>query len=164
MQDFFLPPQEHSIQHSTNQLRRNLFMPLSPQGSTTAIHSSFGFSAWAFKIYSQSRTMLLGSWWGCLDITPCPSFPTLVACLLQNLSPLTSVPLHTSKNSWLLKLLTVISGPATLTSTVPRTKLRTMEARAFYSAAPCLWNSLPDHPRAQKTAEAFKKGPKSPFI
>ncbi|KAL3066451.1 hypothetical protein OYC64_016411 [Pagothenia borchgrevinki] len=43
----------------------------------------------------------------------------------------------------------------------PRTKLRTMGDRAFCSAAPRLWNALPDHMRAPQTVDAFKKGLKT---
>ncbi|XP_010781086.1 contactin-4-like [Notothenia coriiceps] len=39
----------------------------------------------------------------------------------------------------------------------PRTKLRTMGDWAFCSAAPSLWNALPEHMRAPQTVEAFKK-------
>ncbi|KAL3066845.1 hypothetical protein OYC64_016736 [Pagothenia borchgrevinki] len=43
----------------------------------------------------------------------------------------------------------------------PRTKLRTMGDRAFCSAAPSLWNALPDHLRAPQTVDAFKNGLKT---
>ena len=43
----------------------------------------------------------------------------------------------------------------------PRTKHRTMGDRAFSSAAPRLWKTLPDHLRAPQTVEAFKKGLKT---
>ena len=38
----------------------------------------------------------------------------------------------------------------------PRTHLKTMGMRAFCSAAPRLWNALPDHLRAPQTVESFK--------
>ncbi|XP_010792690.1 deleted in lung and esophageal cancer protein 1-like [Notothenia coriiceps] len=61
--------------------------------------------------------------------------------LKELLTPLTSVRTNRSSNSNLLK--------------PPRTKLRTMGDRAFCSAAPSLWNALPDHMRASQTVESF---------
>nr|XP_055058719.1 uncharacterized protein LOC129442564 [Misgurnus anguillicaudatus] len=43
----------------------------------------------------------------------------------------------------------------------PRTKLRTMGDWAFCSAAPRLWNALPDHLRIPQTVNAFKSGLKT---
>ncbi|XP_034088047.1 uncharacterized protein LOC117556685 [Gymnodraco acuticeps] len=43
----------------------------------------------------------------------------------------------------------------------PRTKLKTMGDRAFCSAAPRLWNALPNQLRTPQTVEAFKKGLKT---
>ena len=40
----------------------------------------------------------------------------------------------------------------------PGTKLRTVGDQAFCSAAPRLWNSLPNHLRAAQTLDSFKKG------
>ena len=42
-----------------------------------------------------------------------------------------------------------------------KTKLRTMGDRAFCSAAPLLWNALPDHLRAPQSVDAFKRGLKT---
>ena len=41
------------------------------------------------------------------------------------------------------------------------TNLKTMGDRAFYAAAPRLWNSLPDHLRAPQSTEAFKRALKT---
>ena len=42
-----------------------------------------------------------------------------------------------------------------------KTKLRTMGDRAFYAAAPLLWNSLPDHLRAPQSVDVYKRGLKT---
>ena len=66
---------------------------------------------------------------------------------------------------YLQELITPQTSNRTLRSTnssllrVPNTKLRTMGDRAFCSAAPRLWNSLPDHLRA--TLDSFKTGLKT---
>ncbi|KAL3055052.1 hypothetical protein OYC64_017878 [Pagothenia borchgrevinki] len=67
--------------------------------------------------------------------------------LKELLTTHTSLRTTRSSNSYLLK--------------PPRTKLRTMGDRAFCSAAPSLWNALPDHMRAPQSVEAFKKGLKT---
>ena len=43
----------------------------------------------------------------------------------------------------------------------PKTKLRTMGDRAFSSAAPRIWNTLPNHLRATQTVHTFKRGLKT---
>ncbi|KAI2645457.1 RNA-directed DNA polymerase from mobile element jockey [Labeo rohita] len=43
----------------------------------------------------------------------------------------------------------------------PRTKTRTLGDRAFCTAAPRLWNALPDHLRAPQASDVFKKGLKT---
>src|SRR4029434_4060684 len=67
--------------------------------------------------------------------------------LQELITPQTSTYTLRSSNSSLLR--------------VPKTKLRTMADRAFCSAAPRLWNSLPDHLRATQTLDSFKAGLKS---
>ena len=42
-----------------------------------------------------------------------------------------------------------------------KTNLKTMGDRAFSSAAPRLWNALPDHLRAPQTLDTFKRGLKT---
>ena len=56
-------------------------------------------------------------------------------------------------NSWECTLRSATKN----TLQIPRTKLRNMGDRAFSSAAPRLWNTLPDHLRAPQTAEPFKR-------
>ena len=67
--------------------------------------------------------------------------------LQEWITPQTSTCTLRSSNSSLLR--------------VPKTKLRTMGDRAFCSAAPHLWNSLPDHLRATQTLDSFKAGLKT---
>ena len=67
--------------------------------------------------------------------------------LQELITPQTSTCTLRSSNSSLLR--------------VPKTKLRTMGDRAFCSAAPRLWNSLPDHLRATQTLDSFKAGLKT---
>jgi len=68
---------------------------------------------------------------------------------------------------YLQELITPLTSTRTLRSTgrsllrVPDTKLRTMGDRAFCSAAPRLWNGLPDHLRATQTLNSFKTGLKT---
>ncbi|XP_060929417.1 uncharacterized protein LOC133003646 [Limanda limanda] len=68
---------------------------------------------------------------------------------------------------YLQELITPQTSTRTLRSTsssllrVPNTKLRTMGDRAFCSAAPRLWNGLPDHLRATQTLDSFKTGLKT---
>ena len=68
---------------------------------------------------------------------------------------------------YLQELITPQTSNRTLRSTnssllrVPNIKLRTMGDRAFCSAAPRLWNSLPDHLRATQTLDCFKTGLKT---
>ena len=47
-------------------------MIFSPQGSTTAMHFSSGSLARASRSSSTSRTVLLGSWWECGNMTASP--------------------------------------------------------------------------------------------
>ncbi|XP_073710666.1 uncharacterized protein [Misgurnus anguillicaudatus] len=49
----------------------------------------------------------------------------------------------------------------TNTLNIPRTKLCSMGGRAFSSAAPRLWNALPEHLRAPQTIDVFKKNLKT---
>ncbi|XP_078147037.1 uncharacterized protein LOC144542992 [Centroberyx gerrardi] len=68
---------------------------------------------------------------------------------------------------YLQELITPQTSTRTLRSTnslllrAPSTKLRTMGDRAFCSAAPRLWNSLPNHLRAAQTLDSFKTGLKT---
>lgn len=68
---------------------------------------------------------------------------------------------------YLKELLTPSTTSRSLRSTnlnrllLPKTKLSTMGDRAFCSAAPRIWNALPDHLRAPQTIETFKKGLKT---
>ncbi|CAM4473070.1 unnamed protein product [Leuciscus chuanchicus] len=67
--------------------------------------------------------------------------------LKELLTPQTSTRALRSASAYLLK--------------PPRTKLRTMGDRAFCSAAPSLWNALPDYRRTPQTLDAFKRGLKT---
>ena len=72
------------------------------------------------------------------------------------LSLLTHQCIHGHAPQYLKELLTLRSATKNTLQTL-RTKLHTMGDRAFSSAAPRLWNTLPDHLRAPQTAEAFKR-------
>ncbi|XP_078115027.1 uncharacterized protein LOC144523380 [Sander vitreus] len=84
-----------------------------------------------------------------------------------NVSLLTHQCIHGDAPLYLKELL----GPQTSTRSLrsgsayllkhPRTKLRTMGDGAFCSAAPRLWNALPDHLRTPQTVDAFKRGLKT---
>ena len=83
------------------------------------------------------------------------------------ISLLTHQCIHGNAPPYLKELLTPQTTARTLRSTStnllhqPRTKLRTQGDRAFYSAAPRLWNALPDHLRAPQTVAVFKRGLKT---
>ena len=68
---------------------------------------------------------------------------------------------HGNAPSYLKELLTPQTSSQSLCSTnshrlhPPRTEFCTFGDRAFCSAAPCLWNSLPDYLRAPQTVECF---------
>lgn len=68
---------------------------------------------------------------------------------------------------YLKELLTPSTTSRSLRSTnlnrllLPKTKLSTMGDQAFCSAAPQIWNALPDHLRAPQIIETFKKGLKT---
>jgi len=78
-------------------------------------------------------------------------------------SLLTHQCIHGHAPLYLQELLQHQSSSSTLRSAntntlhVPRTKLCSMGGRAFSSAAPKLWNALPDHLRAPKTTDVFKQ-------
>ena len=82
-------------------------------------------------------------------------------------SLLTHQCIHGHAPQYLKELLTPHPTTRTLRSAnsntlkTPRTKLRTMGDRAFCSAAPRLWNALPDHLRAPQTTDAFKRNLKT---
>lgn len=69
--------------------------------------------------------------------------------------------------SYLKVLVTIQTTTRSLRSTnsnrllPPKTKLSTMGDRAFCSAAPRVWNALPDHLRVSQHTETFKKGLKT---
>ncbi|XP_072560565.1 uncharacterized protein [Paramormyrops kingsleyae] len=75
--------------------------------------------------------------------------------------------IHGNAPLYLKELLTPLTLTRSQRSTnansllLPRTKLSTMGDRAFCSAAPRLWNTLPHHLRAPQTIENFKKGLKT---
>ena len=79
-------------------------------------------------------------------------------------SLLTHQCIHGNVPPYLKELLTPTTTARSLRSNnsnrlhLPRTKLSTMGDRAFCSAAPRIWNALPDHLRALQTTETFKKG------
>jgi hypothetical protein len=85
-------------------------------------------------------------------------FKILLLCyrILNDLAP-----------SYLAELLTSYSPTRSLRSSskslllVPKTRLKTYGDRAFSSAAPALWNTLPDHVKHAKSTSAFKCGLKT---
>ena len=80
---------------------------------------------------------------------------------------LTHKCIHGLAPTYLQELITLQSTTRTLRSTntlllqVPRTRLSTMGDRAFCSAAPRLWNSLPTQLRAAQSLDSFKTGLKT---
>ncbi|XP_072571304.1 uncharacterized protein [Paramormyrops kingsleyae] len=82
-------------------------------------------------------------------------------------SLLTHQCLHGTAPTYLKDLLTPQTSVRSLRSSstfllkTQRTKLRTMGDRAFCSAAPRLWNALPDHLRAPQNVATFKCGLKT---
>lgn len=82
-------------------------------------------------------------------------------------SLLTHQCLHGTAPTYLKDLLTPQTSTRSLRSSsthllkTPRTKLHTMGDRAFCSAAPRLWNALPDHLRAPQATDTFKCGLKT---
>ncbi len=87
--------------------------------------------------------------------------------IVYKVSLLTHQCIHGDAPSYLKELLTPQSSKRTLRSAstyllkTPRTKLRTMGDRAFCSAAPSLWNALPDHLRTPQPVDVFKRGLKT---
>ncbi len=79
--------------------------------------------------------------------------------IVYKVSLLTHQCIHGDAPSYLKELLTPQSSKRTLRSAStyilkpPRTKLRTMGDRAFCSAAPSLWNALPDHLRTPQPVD-----------
>ena len=79
------------------------------------------------------------------------------ASIDYNVSLLTHQCIHGKAPSYLKELLTPQTSPRPLCSTnshrlhPPRTKFRTLGDRAFCSATPHLWNSLPEYLRAPQT-------------
>ena len=79
------------------------------------------------------------------------------ASIDYNVSLLTHQCIHGKAPSYLKELLTPQTSPRPLCSTnshrlhPPRTKFRTLGDRAFCSATPRLWNSLPEYLRAPQT-------------
>uniref|UniRef100_A0A3B1KGG3 Reverse transcriptase domain-containing protein n=1 Tax=Astyanax mexicanus TaxID=7994 RepID=A0A3B1KGG3_ASTMX len=75
--------------------------------------------------------------------------------------------IHGNAPPYLKELLTPQTSSRSLRSAnsnrllLPRTKLSTMGDRAFCSAAPRLWNALPDELRAPQSIDSFKKGLKT---
>ena len=80
------------------------------------------------------------------------------------ISLLTHQCIYGNAPPYLKELLTPQTPARTLRSTStnllhqPRTKLHPQGDLAFYSAAPRLWNALPDHLRAPQTGAVFKRG------
>ncbi|KAK0156597.1 hypothetical protein N1851_000029 [Merluccius polli] len=80
---------------------------------------------------------------------------------------LTHICIHGHAPTYLQELITLQSTPRTLRSTntlllqVPSTRLSTMGDRAFCSAAPRLWNSLPTQLRATQSLDSFNTGLKT---
>ena len=78
-------------------------------------------------------------------------------------SLLTHQCIHGNAPHYLQELLTPqptsrsLRSANTNTLHMPRTKLHSMGDRAFSSAAPRLWNALPDHLRAPQPLETFKR-------
>ena len=83
------------------------------------------------------------------------------------ISLLTHQCLHGNAPAYLKELLVPQTSSRTLRSStanllrVPRTKLCSIGDRAFCSAAPSLWNALPDHLRAPQTVDSFKRSLKT---
>ena len=83
------------------------------------------------------------------------------------ISLLTHQCIHGHAPQYLKELLTTQTSTISLRSAtnntlhVPRTKLCTMGDRAFSSAAPRLWNTLPEYLRAPQTVDVFKRGLKT---
>ena len=123
----------------------------------------------ASKGSSVCKTVLLGSWWACacmntlhpssFHFTGLPSPPGLTT---RSPYSLTSVSMATpppiSKNCQPHKPHLDPSAPQIHTVSTPSS---TPWDRAFCSATPRLWNSLPDYLRAPQTVECFKKWLKS---
>lgn len=82
-------------------------------------------------------------------------------------SLLTHQCIHGHAPSYLKELINPQTTTRSLRSThsnllhIPRTRLRTMGDRAFCTAAPHLWNGLPDSLRAPQSTDCFKKGLKT---
>ena len=80
---------------------------------------------------------------------------------------LTHKCIHGHAPTYLQELITLQSTTRTLRSTntlllqIPSTRLSTMGDRAFRSAAPHLWNSLPIQMRAIQNLDSFKIGLKT---
>src|SRR4029434_5070092 len=153
-------------------MQRSLSTPLSPQDWTIVIRFSMGSLARTTNLqYIQnSAARILMKVWKYEHITPIlHSLHWLPVAFRIDYKVLilTYTCINGHAPPYLQELITPQTSTCTLRSShssllrVPKTKLRTLGDRAFCSAAPRLWNSLPDHLRATQTLDSFKAGLKT---